>query len=604
LEEAGWTQETPLRFTHPDGRVIERDSGSSGRKAGWYSTDASGNQAYHEDLRGAILAATEGRTAAPAAPTTPTPAPAAKAGNAETGAKTVRQRLAEKGWNQDDTFSMTHPDGSSITRERVGLWAYVDAAGNRTTYESQGEAISAALGDKPIESLEADKLETPVDRQVAAFVAQMNPMQKGRAIAALRKNVRVNSRIVSRQDLVYERVMAGDYTVIAHPADKRRLWKEDGFTTENDISKTAMDFAEFLLKEKGYVREGDRYVPPSKPKTTPAPPTPPPAPTPAGEAVTPDTMRKAGIDVSFLESLASKYGAPPAPVTEAAGIYGPLGRAANMLERAAGKSKSSEELAEILRHAQRSKAHRAVFAVARNPNTDEQTFEKAIKDKEANKYVSPSYWEGLRTERAERAKTSKTVAPTKRKAAPVKKEPTPKPAPKPAVPTGQPINEKTLTDRGWTKQKPDAYSGPNGEKLERDADRRGEPWVYTDRAGNTQGFSSAREAIKAIISEPEAAPTPPAPVKAKPAAKKAKPATPPAAEPTPTEPAAAKGVETAPAEVKEIFREIDAGKNKRTVRRRVQDDYKDGKKALFVADNIEQIIAEAEATGKVTKVCP
>ena len=79
LEEAGWTQETSQRFTHPDGRVIERDSGSSGRKAGWYSTDASGNQAYHEDLRGAILAATEGRAAAPVAPTTPTAAPKPKA---------------------------------------------------------------------------------------------------------------------------------------------------------------------------------------------------------------------------------------------------------------------------------------------------------------------------------------------------------------------------------------------------------------------------------------------------------------------------------------------------------------------------------------------
>lgn len=77
LEEAGWTQETSQRFTHPDGRVIERDSGSSGRKAGWYSTDASGNQAYHEDLRGAILAATEGQAAAPAAPVTPPPTEAA-----------------------------------------------------------------------------------------------------------------------------------------------------------------------------------------------------------------------------------------------------------------------------------------------------------------------------------------------------------------------------------------------------------------------------------------------------------------------------------------------------------------------------------------------
>lgn len=206
--------------------------------------------------------------------TAPTPAPeaaprAAEGDKAETGAKTVRQRLAEKGWNQDDTFSMTHPDGSSITRERVGLWAYVDAAGNRTTYESQGEAISAALGDKPVKSTEVEKPETPVEKQVAAFVAQMNPMQKARVIATLRNQIRANGRIVSRQDLVYERVMAGDYTVIAHPTDKRRFGTEDTFLIENDISKTAMDFAEFLLKEKGYVREGDRYVPPSKPKTTP-----------------------------------------------------------------------------------------------------------------------------------------------------------------------------------------------------------------------------------------------------------------------------------------------------------------------------------------------
>jgi hypothetical protein len=83
--------------------------------------------------------------------------------------------------------------------------------------ESQGEAISAALGDKPVESTEAEKPETPAEKQVAAFVAQMNPMQKARVIAALRNNIRVNGRIVSRQDLVHERIMAGDYTVMAHP---------------------------------------------------------------------------------------------------------------------------------------------------------------------------------------------------------------------------------------------------------------------------------------------------------------------------------------------------------------------------------------------------
>jgi hypothetical protein len=229
-------------------------------------------------------------------------------------------------------------------------------------------------------------------------------------------------------------------------------------------------------------------------------------------------MKKAGIDVPFMESLAKKYGMPPIPVVEAEGINAPLGRAANMLERAASKSKSSEELAEILKRAQRMKAHRAVFAVAQNPSTDESTFEKAIQDKEANKYVSPSYWDGLRAKRAERAGAGipstpapadeAVTPPTPRKATPVKKES----APKPAAPTGQPITEKSLTEQGWTKNSSTDFSGPNGERLERDANRRGEPWVYTDRSGNTESFASAREAIQGILSRPAAIPAPEAPV--------------------------------------------------------------------------------------------
>jgi hypothetical protein len=47
-----------------------------------------------------------------------------------------------------------------------------------------------------------------------------------------------------------------------------------------------------------------------------------------------------------------------------------------------------------------------------------------------------------------------------------------------------------------------------------------------------------------------------------------------------------------------------SGKKKAT-RTRIEADYPGiGKKALFINDNIEQIVAEAEATGKVTKVCP
>jgi len=310
------------------------------------------------------------------------------------------------------------------------------------------------------------------------------------------------------------------YTEGVASIERARAEREEARQARERLKKGS-PFAKARQAEEariGEVIEGRRPEPPAATEPVTPKPTPPAPPAPAGKAVTPDAMKKAGIDVPFMESLAKKYGTPPAPVVEAEGINAPLGRAANMLERAASKSKSSEELAEILKRAQRMKAHRAVFAVAQNPSTDESTFEKAIQDKEANKYVSPSYWDGLRAKRAERAgagiPSTPTPAgeavtpPTPRKATPVKKES----APKPAAPTGQPITEKSLTERGWTKNSSTDFSGPNGERLERDANRRGEPWVYTDRSGNTESFASAREAIQGILSRPAATPAPETPV--------------------------------------------------------------------------------------------
>jgi hypothetical protein len=418
--------------------------------------------------------------------------------------------------------------GLNDERQFPGLKAQMQEIFDRYNEEVRGVKPSPPSPPSPPAGAAPTTPTRPTPPPPAAPAAPTAPTAPSPLVTRYQSQV---GRGVSRAPLAFQ---PRSYTEGVASMERARAEREEARQARERLKKGS-PFAKARQAEEariGEVIEGRRPEPPAATEPVTPKPTPPAPPAPAGEAVTPDAMKKAGIDVPFMESLAKKYGLPPSPVKEAAGIYGPLGRAANMLERAASKSKSSEELAEILQHAQRSKAHRAVIAVARNPNTDEQTFEQAIKDKEANKYASPSYWEGIRAERAERASTGKAVTPP-----PAQRKATPAPAPKPAP--AQPISEKTLTERGWNKQDANNFTGPNGEKLQRDPERRGQPWVYTDRSGNTQSFDSGKEAIKAIISEPEVAP----PSRVEPTVTEPTPS----GKPTPTETAVSGSAKTTPA---------------------------------------------------------
>ena len=61
-----------------------------------------------------------------------------------------------------------------------------------------------------------------------------------------------------------------------------------------------------------------------------------------------------------------------------------------------------------------------------------------------------------------------------------------------------------------------------------------------------------------------------------------------------------------PTEVRQIFDTLDSPQGKKPKTRKIIESMHPdlGKKAIFINDNIEQIIAEAEANGKVTKECP
>ena len=58
--------------------------------------------------------------------------------------------------------------------------------------------------------------------------------------------------------------------------------------------------------------------------------------------------------------------------------------------------------------------------------------------------------------------------------------------------------------------------------------------------------------------------------------------------------------------MKQVFATLDSPQgSKARVRKMIKGTYPEiGPKAIFINDNIEQIIAEAEANGKVTKECP
>lgn len=80
----------------------------------------------------------------------------------------------------------------------------------------------------------------------------------------------------------------------------------------------------------------------------------------------------------------------------------------------------------------------------------------------------------------------------------------------------------------------------------------------------------------------------------------------PAVESTTAETAKPVTAKAIPSEVKQVLDTLDSPKGKTPrVRKLVNGEHPNiGPKAIFINDNIEQIIAEAEATGKVTKICP
>ena len=169
-------------------------------------------------------------------------------------------------------------------------------------YESRQKMRTEAQALKETEQQEKTKYQD--------FTQSMSPMQASKAFNSLETNVQSGGVIVKRGDLVKQAVDDGAKIVIAKDG-KRRLQKPDGtYRTESQVSKTAMDYADFLINKKeteSKVKVDDRETNFVMIKPTPA----------VSETITEPTLveQKPSKPLSVMEqanaNFTKKYGMTP-----------------------------------------------------------------------------------------------------------------------------------------------------------------------------------------------------------------------------------------------------------------------------------------------------
>jgi hypothetical protein len=128
-------------------------------------------------------------------------------------------------------------DAAQVRRSRE-----VDTA--NLVYRRQAEAEADILAAKEAEA--AARRE-----DLDGFDAGMSRLQRGRTLETLSRQVSYKGRIVSRRDLIREKVAAGAY-IETDKAGARRLIFQEGIDAHFDqatITKIGMDYAAHLIRQ-------------------------------------------------------------------------------------------------------------------------------------------------------------------------------------------------------------------------------------------------------------------------------------------------------------------------------------------------------------------
>ena len=152
-----------------------------------------------------------------------------------------------------------YPD---LAAKAPGAAEYVDENGVKVYRMTRDQILAESAAQRArFQSAEAAQQAAEQARQYTynGFLEPMSPMRRQKVANTLETKVRYNGQeLLSRRSLVERKIDEGA-TVIVTPSGERRLMSPDNsFMLEQDISKTGMDYAEYLAKRgPGYVNETD-----------------------------------------------------------------------------------------------------------------------------------------------------------------------------------------------------------------------------------------------------------------------------------------------------------------------------------------------------------
>lgn len=168
-----------------------------------------------------------------------------------TGRKTIVRHGTHPSRGHRVVFVQTAGRGQTLDVEDAATIAATVAFDERAAAQRSASSVAAA---------ERAATAATLSPTLSAFVAGMTPLAKKRAIDVLRKQIAWNGLLAPRHAGIEQRVSKG-WSVATRGGSRRFTAPDGGFLNENDISKTAMDYAEFLTRRQNPSKKPEADLP-------------------------------------------------------------------------------------------------------------------------------------------------------------------------------------------------------------------------------------------------------------------------------------------------------------------------------------------------------
>lgn len=169
------------------------------------------------------------------------------------------QKLTGKTWNSAKGEkhvigqALGRPEGwleISVAGERSNQYLHIDDLQREIDYDEK-RAKEVAAQEERQQAQEAEEAELTADYEaVNGFTDSLPKMMAGKVLKALNKEVSLNGEVLTRKAHIENLVRSGRTVVTSAKGERRLIDQEGHFIDEKSLTKTAMNYAEYLINQK------------------------------------------------------------------------------------------------------------------------------------------------------------------------------------------------------------------------------------------------------------------------------------------------------------------------------------------------------------------